>query len=336
MEVFFASLPVLILLFSYFKNNKIFVFLLFALLWILAAFRDISVGTDTVNYLANFVWVRDHDVMFTEPGWYWLNKLALFLNGDFGMVLVLSSLLVLLPIYYVISSNSTNAILSIFFYYTSYLYLYSFNITRQCIAVSLVFLAFFFLIRGKKWVSVLFILAASAFHTSALVALPIIVIGYLPKKRGFYLYAVGICFMVGLFFSGPVLFSLINMLGYGIYLQNYSFGNIIGNALYLIVVNTFFFFILNNIKDYENIQFKLFFVFVALTNLLARVPFGDRVLLYFSIIPILFFPYVIYNNKAKQKDLVFLIIIAYSLFTFYRKFGYGEIFPYKNTLIGLL
>src|SRR5690606_10312404 len=177
----------------------------------------------------------------------------------------------LFPIFYVVKKDSPNALLSIFFYYTLYFYFYSFNITRQMIAVSFILIAFYMLKKEKKLFSFITILFASLFHISALIALPTLLISRRNTNNGFYIWMVIFSFIAGLFLL-DYLIALAQYLPYTYYFTRFSVGNIMGNMFYLIILNSFFFFILFSIKE-RSMYFKIFFYFIIVANLFVRFPF---------------------------------------------------------------
>jgi len=267
----------------------------------------------------------------TERLWEVLSEIVVYFNGDFSVLLILSTLLVLIPIFIVAKKHSTNSSLTIFFYYTLYFYFFSFNISRQMIAVSLVLLACIFLIDNKKFIFAALVIFASGFHLTALTALPLFFLDRIPNKDRFFYIATFVAMFTGLFLTS-YLFSLAgSVFGYIKYVEGFELGSVFGNFVYLIILNSFFFFIMYGIKKRDRL-FKLFFVFVLVSNLLVRIPFGDRIVLYFAIIQILYLPYFIYNSRVNPRSIVFLIVVLYSYTMFFLKFGAGGILPYVNTL----
>src|SRR5690606_19533763 len=105
---------------------------------------------------------------------------------------------------------------------------------------------------------------------------------------------------------------------YGHYLRWAELEGAVG--LYLIALNAFFVFVLFTAKN-RGILFKLFFVFIILANLTAKVPYGYRLIFYFTIIQVLYLPYFINNNKLKVKPLMFVLIVMYAYLIFYRSAG---------------
>lgn len=300
------------------------------------AYRDISVGTDTVNYETIFLYIEaDYDWIkqAIEPAWVFLNSVVVFFGGDFRNLLILSSLVTLLPVFFIAKKYSANPMLSIFLYYTLYFYFYAFNITRQAIAVNIVLLALIALIRQRKKYFILLVLLASAFHTSALIVLPAIFINKLSSKNSILISGAAISMLIGLL--GPsLLLSFIKSTSYATYALNYEVGNFFGNFLNTLIYNSLFLFIVLTIKN-KDMRLKLFFTFMILFNLTARIPLGNRLTLYLGIFQIIFYPYYLSSLRSMPPNYRVLIIFMFILVfytTFYRGFGGGEILPYLNIL----
>src|SRR5699024_7439203 len=147
----YISLYVFLLIGVFLEKNKqrFHLTVSFLILFFLSAFRDISIGTDTESYEGIFNRVLLGGQIVQEAGWYYFNKVVVLLGGDFRWVLILSSLLVITPIYRVSRRYSFNPCLSIFLFYSLYFYLQSFNIMRQIIAVSILLLFIPFLFDKK-------------------------------------------------------------------------------------------------------------------------------------------------------------------------------------------
>ncbi|HTO38187.1 MAG TPA: EpsG family protein [Brumimicrobium sp.] len=326
----------ILLLGGSFTNRRTQSYLVIAfgfILFILAGFRSISVGTDTEHYKQYFDIIESGYFLPVEVGWVYLNKLIIFLGGDFQSLLIVTSAITIFPIVYILRKYSYAPMFSLFLYYNLYIYFYSFNISRQTLAVTLVFVAIVFLLKNKSLLYLLFVGIATLFHTTALVALPLFFVNRIPDKT--FIYVLGICLTALLGLLLPIqLAAYLSIFGYANYFENYEFGNVVGNALMLVLLNGFFFFVLMNIKV-KDINFKIYFVFILISNLLARVPFNGRIVMFFSIFLLLFFPYFIQNSKIKEKPLLYFIITLYALVMFFRSFGAGEILPYENVLFNI-
>lgn len=330
--LFIGIVGILLILSILFKKNK-FVFIVLALLFILlSAFRGLEVGTDVLNYKQIFGQILSSGYnVAIEPLWIALNYTSYNLGFGFRGIIVVSALLTLLPIFFVIFKESRNPILSLFFYYVLYIYFFSFNGIRQAIAISIVFLGFYFLKEQKIIPFVVTVIIASFFHISALVCLVVLLIRFIPQKNIIYISIVLVSWVVGLTVADKLFLWAMYVFNYTSY-QTAELGNIIGNALFQGVLSMFFIFCLYTVKDKTNLYFNIFFIAVVFSNLLARVPHGNRIFLYFSIIQVLFLPILFYQNKLQQKMSIRTVIILYGMLMFYYKFGFHGIFPYQNIL----
>ncbi|MGP5157713.1 EpsG family protein [Pseudoalteromonas prydzensis] len=320
------------------KKQSIHLFISFVILFILFAFRGVSVGTDTANYLIFFNnilndagWVR-----FTmEPGWVFLNDFVVYLGGNFNDLLVLVGFLIFIPLFYLAKKYSYNPMLTIALYYLLYFNFLTWNITRQSVALIIILFGFVLLLKNKKVLFVASTILASTFHLSALVTLPLVFYKRVPENKQL-LFMLGCCTIpIGLLFFSY--FSLIiDLIGYGNYLADFKPGNLLGNFAFLIIFNAFFGYILLTSKDVTP-EIKLFFIFVIIMNLTIRIPFGNRILFYFSIYQVLFYPYYLYCLKSsKHFDFIVssIIIMLFSFVLFISKIGSGsgQVLPYASTL----
>jgi len=309
--------------------QKPFLYLSFVVLFILSAFRGAMVGTDTPSYERIFNTIELGGTVSQEIGWQLLNKLIVYFDGDFQHLLMVSTLLIIIPVFYVAKRYSLNPMLSIFLFFVLYIYLQSFNITRQSVAISVVFLSYIFLIERRHiWFCLLVVLAAT-FHTTALICLPLVFINRIPDRAAVHLFIVFVSFVIGIVFSGYFIGQVADLLGYDRYLDNFESNTTIG--LYLLMLNGFFVFVLFTAKERGEI-FKLFFIYILLANLTAKAPYGYRLIFYFSIVQLLFLPYFISNNRLKSRSLAFFLVVIYSYTIFLRSSGSGGIVPYDNLL----
>lgn len=316
-------------------NKQTLAFILsFIVLFILFAFRGIEVGTDTINYAYYFDSYYDSEWMRSamEPGWVLVNDIASYFGWGYRGVMVISSLLCLLPIYYAASKHSKNAMLVILLYFLFYYYLRSFNITRQFVAVGFGLLSIISFLNRRNIFFLLYLFIAFLFHKSALVLLFLYSIRFIPSQFIIYALLIAATFVVGLF--GPtVLYKIISLTPYAKYLLNYEYGNFLGNAAAGLLLNSYYLIALYYGKNLEK-ENKVFLLFVLIFNVTIRLPFAERLLLYFSIYQIIYFTYVLNDIKNVENRMFFYImIIVAAYFVFFRSFGAGGIFPYSNILI---
>ena len=311
------------------KKQSFYLFVSFVILFVLAAFRDVSVGTDTVGYEMLFNRLVNGIDIRQEFGWVYLNKLIIYFGGGFNYVLILASLLALIPVFYVSKKYSVNPMLSIFLYYSFYIYLQSFNIMRQTIAVGFVLVAYTFLLRKAYMNYFLIVILASFFHITSLLCLPMVFVNKIPDKIPVYLILIFGSLFLGTFLGNFIMNKAAFLFGYLHYLDKFDSG--VGIGLFIVLVNVFSVFVIFTVKERDTL-FKMFIVYIVFVNLAVAVPFGYRIIFYFTIVQILFLPKFIKSNRFSIKKVVLIIVILYGYLCFSRSVGSGEVIPYFNTL----
>lgn len=318
------------------RNQNFYLLLSFFILFILSAFRDISVGTDTAHYEdffksieLNIEWVR----AAIEPGWVFLNDLVLYFGGEYRDLIVISSFLTLLPVFIVAKKYSLNPMLTISSYYLLYFYFYSFNISRQILAVSFVLISLIFLLKKRIFIFCFLIFIASLFHTSVLLCLLLIFVDKITDNKNILIIFSIFSAFLGIWGHGYIS-QIVSLTGYSDYILYYEAGSVLGNSLLLILFNSFLFFILFTARKIT-IEVKLFFIYIVLMNVTIRIPLADRLILNFAIFQILFYPYYLhylgkFDKKSKIIAIIFILSFLYMLFL--NRFGGGEILPYSNVL----
>lgn len=329
----YLAIFLLLLVGSFFSRNlqKYYLVFSFLILFFLSAFRDITVGTDTAAYKYLFTKVQSGEILQRqEIGWHYFNAIIAYFDGHFQWILVFSTLLVLAPVFMVVKRHSLNPMLSIFLFYSLYIYLQSFNIMRQIIALSITFYSFKFLIEDKKYIYyIIGVLIASLFHITALLCLPLIFARKIPDKKLIAVILILTSLVVGVLLSSFLLPIAADLLGYSHYLTQFESETETG--MFLMLSNLVaIFFVISSSKS--NAFLQVFIIYIIFYNIVARVPFASRLVSYFSIFQLLFYPYYIYNNKLKHRHVSLLIVVLYATIVFIRNFGAGDVIPYKNIL----
>lgn len=162
------------------------------------AFRSIYVGTDTYNYAQAFNAIKDtghlsaNHVASVSRTFLLLFRVFSFLPRTQGYMIVTSVPVVIL-LFFCIRNYSKNYYLSILIFITSYLFFYSINAARHFLAIAFVFL-FFMLLENKKIAcSVVVFLIACALH-NAVSIFAIYYLIYLIKWNGklFVTFSIGL------------------------------------------------------------------------------------------------------------------------------------------------
>lgn len=160
---------------------------LFAM-FVVCAFRSLSVGYDTDNYVIMF-W---HPEILNEQidgadkyeiGYVLLVKF-LRLFGDHALIyLVGTSLIVFIGIYLFIRNNCKGNYAVALMVFTAFLYYITFSAIRQAIALAIVTNSIYFL-KKRKWIpAILLIIAGAFFHMTALLLLVVVAFSLIPSDK---------------------------------------------------------------------------------------------------------------------------------------------------------
>lgn len=160
------------------------------ILWFFMAFRAIGVGVDTKHYA--YVFSQFDDIPFSrvftavtyaneseswafdfEPGYRLANKLLSLLFTSPQAITVFNSTVIICLWYFLIKRDSPNFLLSVWLFITLGIYQTEMNVTRNAIAILMVYNAFPYLHRRDFPRYLAVCLFASLFHIAALVLLPV-------------------------------------------------------------------------------------------------------------------------------------------------------------------
>lgn len=315
------------------KNKLLFIFL-YIVLFFIGGMRGIDVGTDTSNYYDIYNTINsdpngiDYALAFIEPGWIFLNYICGILFNDYRSIIFIGMFLAITPLLIRVWKSSKNPFLVIFYYVTLYFYIYSFNITRQMIAVSIILFCLDYLEKNKIKQYVIGVFCAMLFHYTSIICLFHI---YIVKKVNISIKnaTIILCFtyILGLYII-PVLIPSIPLVGhYSAYIIDAQTSGSITRVL----LNAFFIFILaccNNAKVKPYLC--LFFVGIVIYNLFAYSSAVGRLAIYFTCTQLFLLEKLnsAYTfNKYTLK--LFSYIYATAYFYIMLNNNSGEIIPYQ-------
>lgn len=191
-----------------YKQKKIFLIIVCSEMICFAGLRATNLGADTTTYLnaleyysslphgeilkAKLVWPYDFEI-----GYFWLTKLGAWLSLSKTSFLFLIAIFIYVPVCWFILQYSENPLLSVLTYFAFGCFEYSFGIFRQMIALSIVLIGTRY-IREKKLVKYFVTIGvAMAFHTTAIIMLPLYWIYQvkIEKKLKWIFVAEAICFI---------------------------------------------------------------------------------------------------------------------------------------------
>lgn len=198
----FIFLELLILFFAFlnYKNNEFLkdvcsvVFII--ILTVLSGFRY-NVGRDFMSYEIMYNDPDNYRNLFIEPVWILFSKVLHMVGGTSTTWFLCTSFVINLFFILAIKRMSKNFYLSVAFYMCiPQLFLESFNIVRQFVAISIIFY-WSYLFFEKRYIRFLFIIIlASFFHTSALLLLPFFILSRLRIPNIILLLGIFVCFLL--------------------------------------------------------------------------------------------------------------------------------------------
>ena len=140
-----------------------------------------GIGTDYFNYID----ILNSRTLNSNIEWAYrmMNDIIRYLNLDIQWIFIISSFLIYIPICFLVKKNKIYVL-----FFILLVYLRSYNIIRQAIAISFVLCAFSHYIENRKnIVLIIGALFASTFHFSALLILPLILFLKIRFNKSFIL-----------------------------------------------------------------------------------------------------------------------------------------------------
>ncbi|MDM5285511.1 EpsG family protein [Peribacillus frigoritolerans] len=325
-------------------NKTIFLIITFLQLLLIMGMR-FEIGIDYNNYRStfylvdntSFVQLKDLSENSIEIGYLLLNKIVSIFTTDVELMFLVTSFLILFLVYRAVYIHSSIVWLSIYLFSVE-AYIASFNITRQYIAVALLFYSYKY-IKDKKFIKFLIIvLCASLFHTSVLFFIPIYFILRINFTGIKMLLSIFFGFLLS-FFIEPII-SLSQKYFYEDYTQM-SFGMTFGNVQTVIIA--LFYFTITIIfksallKQNKNniILINWSFVNLGLSIFSINTWLITRLMPYSSIFFILLIPELAVSIKNKlHKVLIVSIFIILTFIQYYNTIvdPLNKLIPYRSIL----
>ena len=306
------------------------------ILWFFMAFRGLRVGVDTKHYA--YVFSQFDDIPFSkvftavtyaneseswafdfEPGYRLVNKLLSLFFSNSQAITVFNSTVILTLWYHLIKRDSPNFMLSVWLFITLGVYQTEMNVTRNAIAILMVYNAFPYLRRRDLPKFLAVCLFASLFHIAALILLPVYFLVWGVKLTPRRVTVLVLCFCaVGVIFPfiSPFISSLVPA-RFAKYLQgnNEKLGSLIVGVL-----NGGFFLLAmwllpkrNRAKVFTRERLGVMLLTINLCFFGLNIGLGDA-----SRMAALFGPYLVIliprmltliENRARRRDAATLIVL---------------------------
>ncbi len=329
---------------------------------LLAGLRDSSIGTDVELY-GNLWFGYAHSFDFFEyiefaqscdigVGYALLNYIVGLFTEDERVFYFMLSFVEILLIY--IGARGFKEQISVpfamFCYYTIF-YNNTLNLLRQCLAISVVFVAYRFLVKEKYLVTMLILIASVLCHTSAIITFVIPIIYLILKRMDAKLsvYTFNLVGFVGLagimFLYQPIVNAIVRMGILSSRFNTYAGTSIVGGRLirtgFCLIVALFGYIAFSKmINFYRENKFIISCLTMSLAFSLVMFMgniFAIRMAYYFDVAAIVFIPMVpkIYKAKIGKIEIryvVYVLLIILLIVRWYLEYvrsGNGETYPYK-------
>ncbi|WP_287678275.1 EpsG family protein [Bacteroides sp.] len=321
--------------------------LVFMILWIPASLRY-GIGTDYFSYKS----IYDHLNWYTdelEIGYIWLNMLFNSFTSEHEYLFSTVAAITYAPICFGMPKKGYS-ILVIFYVLT--LYLSSYSMMRQSIAIAYSLYAAIQLLKGKEKLYFISIIFGSMFHMSALLLLPCYFLKYIRFNLwlGILITVFGAIFIAKNNFISMIFESEIFLNSpYGVYASNsFSKETEMGSGLGLIarcVIPIIIIFLASKIEVYyrQNEKIKNGFIVGLSMAYIFSLIFASQIHIFNRLVDIVSFMLIlgagiIYIIHFKYRKIVilflyvlFLILFEHSIYTFQYSMGSGlGISPYKS------
>lgn len=326
---------VIIKLFKFKNGKEMFLLVSFFILFLFSALRSELVGTDLIRYKEHFLSYDNNSLRnFFQPGHFeygytiYSRLIYNITNGNFRILLVITSFISLFGVYKFIKENSKDYLLSVMLYFCLGYYTFTFSGLRQSIALSICLLSIKYIKNKKLFKFVLTVLLASLFHTTSLIFLPAYFISRIKLgKKSFFTY---IFAMIVTYLSRDKIVGLLSS-----FLRNdYSVFDNQGSG-YVFLVICFIILLLITLykkilllKNHNNNIWYNFICIGSLIQVLATVEGNvHRATFYYLMSFIIEIPLIadLFKGKSKVLANIIIFLLSIALFTYSTPYNFYKI-----------
>ena len=311
--------------------------LAFVMLLVIGGMRDVSVGTDSKNYMEYFQqYVNDPSSLYhtNEPFYLLLQFISVLLGWGYGGLQFISMFIMLITLFFVISKWSINPVYSVLCYVLLYFFFYSFNTTRQFLAIPFVLLSYYYIINRNWLYYTLCLVAAIMFHYSAAISIVAVPLYYLNIRRDVWIILLVVSFLIGLTpIAQHVTQLLAQYTAFGDYASDamefrksmFSLSRFLLNIYSICLLYWFY-------DDNDDFLLSLLMVGVCMLNLFSFQPVIGRLCQFFTIIQIFIIPAIpVYDSERRLFNSLAVGSIAYMVvaWLYLISSNIGEIVPWQ-------
>lgn len=301
------------------------VFVIFSLFMVFFAGLRYNVGIDYVSYERLNQLINSGvygDFSNTERGYYILN--VIFSNYNY-MLLFIAVTTISLKLLIIKKIARNNIIFCLFLYFSLFFVRYDMGLVTQGISMAFILLSYFYILNQNKYKFMIAVVAASFFHVSALIFLPLYWLAQKKISLKFMIITIGISFFLAFSLLSSYFFNYIALIipRYSIYLNpEFSLDLSINMFRRIAFLLAFAMFIKKYYKENinYNIILNIYFYGAVLFYVFKPVAIvSDRGSAFFLMAEIFLWLFLINHFKGKLIKIVLLlfIILPYTLYNFY-------------------
>lgn len=323
------------------RHTYLCIFVFFILLfWFLTAFRDSSIGNDTMQYLNYYNSIAKYGVNSNysiEMGYqYFCLFLSKITPNPYFLLIVCATLCYFVCGWY-ICKNSNNILFSLILLFCTVFSFFTSGL-RQAIAMVIVLIAHEMI--KKKWavIAIVLILLATFFHTSALICFLWFAHKFIPKKPlTVVLIALVLAILSGSGILDSVLVSVFKEYQ-EYFISEYAGSGWLGISYYLSRALVFYFLIYlarrDSLKENESsLAVSNAILLVFLTCLGFSVNLFNRAGNYFLLITVIDIPNAFNSGNIKNRNVWMLamggIMLAYFIVVLIVRPEWNNLYPYR-------
>ena len=306
------------------KNIKTMGMIAFLWLFFLGAFRASGIGNDYYSYQELYELFLIKDYRGYEPLYILLNYLCTYIGGYRSVVVFVSALSLVGPIYYTVK-YSKYPIISLWLYVTMSFFLWTFTIYRQAIAISFMLIAYSYGQEKKVFKFLIFVLIASGFHDLSIFFVFIYPILNFHWIKCVWQYVSIISIVIFLISRTDILMliqTIQEVLG-GRFVY-YDLNNIKqeGEALAAVYLIVFLIIMLiTNKKKLHRYVLRVYSSLMVMCQVVATVfPLANRIGLFFAVPTFLLLPNIwddVFETKSRRTINVIIMLISLFYYIFY-------------------
>ncbi|PAD44027.1 biofilm extracellular matrix formation enzyme [Niallia circulans] len=321
------------------KLTNILLFLFLIFITLVQGLRY-DVGTDFKLYEniynRNLAYIESS----VEIGYLWFNKILSDMGFTLTGFLLITAFIINFNYFKGAKLISDDKILTVFLFVTSGIYFSGYNIVRQAIVMSIIFLALYLLLKKKNILFVLTIIVGFFFHRSVIFTLLFLFLGFIKIKPTVFI--ISLIFLIG-FLNTPLATSFLNFAidlapdKYDMYenlianSEGVNLFNLFLPSVLLILILSYYYRLIERNRNnvlYINIFFAYYMFLLVSIEFLSVY----RIAAYFELVILLIIPELLKLSRIREKwffDL--LIVIFFSAFIIIKLYlGHYGVYPYQT------